>query len=121
MDDVVIEKIESPVEPPSSDEEGQINPDDLPEPRAKFYVDGVEVYVTAEAAYELDSQTNRLRLVEYRDLVTATVRSFFPAPSSCAKNGRIGLVDVKLSMHWHCTVLIRTVGGTYRPRCRRSY
>ena len=79
VDDVVIEKIESPVEPPSSDEEGQINPDDLPEPRAKFYVDGVEVYVTAEAAYELDSQTNRLRLVEYRDLVTATVRSFFPS------------------------------------------
>ncbi|CAM3934604.1 DEAD/DEAH box helicase family protein [Mycobacterium senriense] len=79
VEDVVIEKPKLLVESPPVDQEADVDPDDLPEPRARFYVDDVEVYVTAEAAYELDPQTNRLRLVEYRDLVTQTVRSLFPS------------------------------------------
>jgi type I restriction enzyme R subunit len=56
-----------------------IHPEDLQqEPRAKFYVDDVEVWVTAEATYHLDPETERLRLVEYRDFVTETIRSIFP-------------------------------------------
>lgn len=66
---------------PPDDGGGQFDPDDLPEPRAKFYVDDVAVIVTAEAVYELDNSTNRLRLVEYRDLVTTTVRALFPSAS----------------------------------------
>jgi len=79
VEDVVIEELKRPVDRTPIDDEGDIDIDDLPEPRAKFYIDDVEVYVTAEAAYELDPQTNRLRLVEYRDLVTETVRSLFPS------------------------------------------
>lgn len=80
VEDVVVEEPEPVFESgPVDHEVGTIDPDDLPEPRAKFYVDDVEVFVTAEAVYELDSQTSRLRLVEYRDLVTQTVRSLFPS------------------------------------------
>jgi type I restriction enzyme R subunit len=79
-EDLVVEESEPPFDPsPPSDRPDDIDPDDLPEPRAKFYVNDVEVFVTAEAVYELDSDTNRLRLVEYRDLVTQTVRSLFPS------------------------------------------
>lgn len=52
--------------------------EDVEDRSKKFYVDGVEVWVTAEAAYHLDPETQRLRLVEYRDFVTETVRSLFP-------------------------------------------
>jgi len=79
VEDVIIERPALLIEPSPEDRESEIDPDDLPEPRAKFYVDDVEVYVTAEAVYELDSQTNRLRLVEYRDLVSETVRFLFPS------------------------------------------
>jgi type I restriction enzyme R subunit len=80
VEDVVVEEPEQVFEPASPDGgDPTIDPDDLPQPRAKFYVDDIEVFVTAEAVYELDSQTNRLRLVEYRDLVTQTVRSLFPS------------------------------------------
>ncbi len=59
-----------------------VAPGDLDdEPRAKFYVDDTEVWVTAEAAYHLDPDTHRLRLVEYRDFVAETVRSLFPDSS----------------------------------------
>ena len=37
--------------------------------------------MTAEATYHLDPDTHRLRLVEYRDFVTETVRSLFPDPT----------------------------------------
>jgi type I restriction enzyme, R subunit len=97
VEDVVVEEPEPPFEPgqqPAS--EAEIDPEDLPEPRAKFYVDDVEVIVTAEAVYELDSQTNRLRLVEYRDLVTQTVRSLFPSANDLRAKwaSRVGRRDV---------------------------
>lgn len=81
VEDVVVEEPKPSFEPtpPPADRKAELDPDDLPEPRAKFYVDDVEVIVTAEAVYELDPQTRRLRLVEYRDLVTETVRSLFPS------------------------------------------
>jgi type I restriction enzyme R subunit len=81
VEDVMVEEPDPAFErrsPPTGDE-ADIDPDDLPELRTKFYVDDVEVIVTAEAVYELDPQTQRLRLVEYRDLVTETVRSLFPS------------------------------------------
>lgn len=79
VEDVVVEEPEPPFEPTPRPADGDIDPDDLTEPRAKFYVDDVEVIVTAEAVYQLDPQTQRLQLVEYRDLVTETVRSLFPS------------------------------------------
>jgi type I restriction enzyme, R subunit len=80
VEDVIVEEPEPPFDPgPPTSGPDDIDPDDLPEPRAKFYVEDVEVFVTAEAVYELDSHTNRLRLVEYRDLVTQVVRSLFPS------------------------------------------
>lgn len=81
VEDVAVEEPEPSFEPtpPFDDGETDLDPDDLPEPQAKFYVDDVEVIVTAEAVYELDPQTQRLRLVEYRDLITQTVRSLFPS------------------------------------------
>jgi type I restriction enzyme R subunit len=81
VDDTIIQELE-PVQPTPADQEVEIDLDDLPEPLAKFYVDNAEVFVTAEAVYELDSQTNKLRLIEYRDLVTETVRSLFPSANA---------------------------------------
>ena len=78
--------------------------DDLDEePRAKFYVDGVEVWVTAEASYHLDPDTHRLRLVEYRDFVTETVRSLFPAPTELRSRwaNRVGRLDVLDALSSH--------------------
>lgn len=81
VEDVVVEEPEPSFEPTPrpADVDVDLDPEDLPAPRAKFYVDDVEVIVTAEAVYELDPQTQQLRLVEYRDLVTETVRSLFPS------------------------------------------
>ncbi len=60
-----------------------LDPADVDEPvRAKFYVDDVEVWVTAEAVYHIDPATGFLRLVEYRDFVVRTTRSLFTDPSS---------------------------------------
>ena len=46
----------------------------------KFYVDDIQVWVTAEAIYHLDPETDRLRLVEYRDFVADVVRTPLPRP-----------------------------------------
>ena len=82
---------------PGDDGDDSVDPDDLDaEPRAKFYVDDVEVWVTAEAVYHLDPETDRLRLVEYRDFVADTVRSLFPDPNELRSNWsrRVGRQDV---------------------------
>jgi type I restriction enzyme R subunit len=97
IQDVVVEQPTQLLQPtPSMGQEEDLDPDDLPEPRAKFYVDDVEVVVTAEAVYELDSQTNRLRLIEYRDLVTEVVRSLFPSANELQAKwaNRIGRREV---------------------------
>lgn len=69
----------------------------------KFYVDDIEVWVTAEAAYHLDSETQRLRLVEYHDFVTETVRSLFPDPGVLRTRWarRPGREDVRNALEAH--------------------
>lgn len=79
VDQPVVEEPEPAFEDPENDD---VDPDDLDdEPRVKFYVDDVEVWVTAEAVYHLDPETERLRLVEYRDFVAETIRSLYPDPA----------------------------------------
>lgn len=80
VEDLVVEQTEPEF---GKDDDGSVNPDDLTaEPRAKFYVDDVQVWVTAEAVYHLNPETERLQLVEYRDYVAETVRSLFPASAN---------------------------------------
>ncbi len=84
--------------------DGSIDPDDLDrEPTAKFYVDDIEVWVTAEATYHLDPETQRLRLVEYRDFVTEAVRSLFPDPSDLRSRWarRVGRQEVIEALESH--------------------
>ncbi len=95
VDDTVVEEPEPIFDP--GDIDGSIDPDDLEtEPKAKFYVDDTEVWITAEATYHLDSESQRLRLVEYRDVVTETVRALFPDPGELRSrwSSRVGRQDV---------------------------
>lgn len=75
-----------------------LTPDDLDEESSaeKFYVSDGEVWVTAEAVYHLDSDTDRLRLVEYRDFVAERVRSLFPDANELRSlwRSRVGRQDV---------------------------
>ncbi|MEO6469939.1 MAG: DEAD/DEAH box helicase family protein [Acidimicrobiia bacterium] len=76
VEDDVVEEPEPEFDDGADD--GTIDPDDLDEePRAKFYVDDEQVWVTAEAVYQLDPETERLRLVEYDDFVAGTVRALY--------------------------------------------
>jgi len=78
VDEAVVEEPEPAFD--SGDDGDTVDPDDLDdEPRAKYYIDDVEVWVTAEAIYHLDPDTDRLRLVEYRDFVADAVRLLFPS------------------------------------------
>ena len=78
VDDTLVEEPEPTF---GEDADGSIDPDDLEsEPRVKLYVDDAQVWVTAEAIYQLDPETERLRLVEYNDFVAGTVRTLFPDP-----------------------------------------
>lgn len=110
--DVVVTTVVEEPEPPFDPGEGNgdsggddaLDPGDLDDPpRAKFYVDDIEVWVTAEATYHLDPETQRLRLVEYRDFVTETVRSLFPDPNElrAAWGNRIGRADVLTALETH--------------------
>ena len=49
--------------------------DTRPTPHRKFYVDGVNVEVVADLAYELDADGQRLRSVRYTDYASEKVRS----------------------------------------------
>ncbi len=96
--DTVVEEPEPIFDPGEPvDRDDAIEPDHLDdEPLAKFYVEDVEVWVTAEATYHLDPATHRLRLVEYRDFVTETVRSLYPDPTELRSMwaSRVGRQDV---------------------------
>jgi type I restriction enzyme, R subunit len=61
---------------------------DLPPESKKFYVDGVPVYLTADAVYMTDPDTDQLHLVEYRDYAAAVVRRLFPTPSGLRQQWR---------------------------------
>jgi len=80
-----------------SETDGPRTPEDLDPRRAtKYYVDGTEVWVTAQAIYHLDPETQLLRLVEYRDFVTETVRSLYPDATELRSKWatRVGRQDV---------------------------
>lgn len=85
-------------EPPPPDDDS-VDPDDVElEARVKYYVDDVQVWVTAEAVYQLDPDTDRLHLVEYRDFVVDTVRAIFPDPKAlrarwASAPGRADILD----------------------------
>lgn len=105
VEDIVVEEPE-PIFDSGEPEDGDdaVDPDDLDEePLAKFYVEDAEVWVTAEATYHLDPQTHRLRLVEYRDFVTETVRTLFPDPSELRSKwaSRVGRRDVVDALGLH--------------------
>ncbi len=106
VDDTVVEEPEPIFDPGDAGGNGDdsIDPDDLDgEPTAKFYVGDTEVWVTAEAAYHLDPETRQLRLVEYRDFVTETVRALFPDPNSLRStwSSRVGRRDVLDALEAH--------------------
>jgi type I restriction enzyme R subunit len=48
-------------------------------PGRKFYVDNVQVWVTAEQAYELDAEGNILRAFQYTDYTRDNVRRIIPS------------------------------------------
>jgi type I restriction enzyme, R subunit len=107
VEEGVVEESE-PIFDAGEDEEtgsdGSVDPDDLDEEvRTKFYVDDTEVWVTAEAAYHLDPETQLLRLVEYRDFVTETVRALFPDPNDLRSqwSTRVGREDVLEALEAH--------------------
>ena len=56
----------------------------------------MQVWVTSEAIYQLDPETDRLRLVEYRDFVASVVRTLFPDPTNLRSRwvSRVGRQDV---------------------------
>jgi type I restriction enzyme, R subunit len=88
----------------SEDDSDEVDPGELKDkPLQKFYINDSEVWVTAEATYYLDAQTHRLRLVEYRDFVTETVRTLFPEPSELRSKwvNRIGRRDVIDALNGH--------------------
>jgi type I restriction enzyme R subunit len=108
VEDTVVEEPEPIFDPmvPASETGGDksIDPNDLDaEPTAKFYVQDTEVWVTAEATYHLDPETQRLRLVEYRDFVTETVRLLFPDPSDLRAqwSSRVGRREVLDALEAH--------------------
>lgn len=96
IDELVVEAPEPRFDEP---DDGTLGPDDLDrEPRLKFYVGELQVWVTAEAIYHLDPDTDRLRLVEYRDHVADTVRTMYPDPGDlrsrwASRPGREDIVD----------------------------
>jgi type I restriction enzyme R subunit len=96
VDDVVLEQPEPAFEHDEPPNELDIDQAEI-EPRAKFYVDATEVWVTAEAIYHLDPETQRLRLVEYRDHVAHAVRTLFPDPGELRTRwrSRVGRRDVQ--------------------------
>lgn len=103
VDDTVVEEPE-PIFDPGDVADGSIHPDDLDHgPTAKFYVGETEVWVTAEATYHLDPETQRLRLIEYRDFVTETVRALFPDPGELRSKwaNRVGRQDVLDALEAH--------------------
>lgn len=93
VEDTLVEEREPEFEVPA---EG-LDPGDVDPTRVeKLYVEDTEVWVTAEAIYNLDPQTSRLRLVEYRDGVAQVVRKLFPDPTQLRSrwSSRIGRQDV---------------------------
>jgi type I restriction enzyme R subunit len=99
VEDVVVEQPESPFDDSEQPEDPGIDEAEV-EPRAKFYVGDAEVWITAEAIYQLDPATQRLRLVEYREYVADTVRTLFPEPAQLRTRWRtrLGRQEVRAAL-----------------------
>ncbi len=97
VDEVVVEEPE-PIFDPGEFDDDSIDPDDLDvEPTEKLYIDDVEVWVTAEAIYQLDPETERLVLFEYRDFVADTVRTLYLDPKKLRARwaSKLGRHDIR--------------------------
>lgn len=94
---VVDEAVLEQPEPPFDGEGDEGLEEDEVEPLGKYYVDGIDVVVTAEAIYHLDPATQRLRLVEYRDHVADAARQLFPAANDLRDRWRtrVGRQEIK--------------------------
>ncbi|MEK7442618.1 MAG: DEAD/DEAH box helicase family protein [Chloroflexota bacterium] len=57
----------------------QLNLDPMLKERRKYYVDGAEVWIMGEQAYELDPQGHVLRTVQYTDYTRDNVRRIVPS------------------------------------------
>jgi type I restriction enzyme R subunit len=55
----------------------ELPPDDAPNERRKFYVDGGEVQIAAHLVYELDAEGRQLRVVKFTDYTAERVRTLF--------------------------------------------
>jgi type I restriction enzyme R subunit len=74
---------------PAGNEDQDDRADVVVPPHArKLYVDDADVYLTADAVYLTDPETDRLRLVEYRDYVAQVVRRLFPTPAGLRRRWR---------------------------------
>ncbi|MBN1452205.1 MAG: DEAD/DEAH box helicase family protein, partial [Anaerolineales bacterium] len=67
-------KPETEIEPGKEAFEPEIPVGQVRELPRKYYLDGVSVYIVGEQAYELDSQENVLRTVQFTDYVSENVR-----------------------------------------------
>jgi type I restriction enzyme R subunit len=96
VEDVVVEQPEPAHDAIDVSVDAGVDEADI-EPRGKFYVGRTEVWVTAEAIYHLDPDTQRLWLVEYRDHVADAVRTLFPNAGELRTRwrSRIGRHDVQ--------------------------
>ncbi len=71
-------------EPSYGGDEGQgelVDTGEQEESRRKYYVDGVEVAISTEIVYELDSSGKKQRVVKYTDYTKEQVRRLYPTPA----------------------------------------
>lgn len=67
-------------ERPPWEAEDVVDESDEEQPPRKYYVDGVEVRISAEVVYELDSSGKKQRVVKYTDYTKEQVRRLYPTP-----------------------------------------
>ncbi len=64
------------------DEDQDVDVDEWTEEQhRKYYVDGIEVRISAEMVYELDSSGKKQRVVKYTDYTAQQVRQLYPTPA----------------------------------------
>jgi type I restriction enzyme R subunit len=72
---------EEPAYGESSGHDGLVDTGKEEQPARKFYVDGVEVAISAEIVYELDSSGKRQRVVTYTEYTKDQIRRLCPTPA----------------------------------------
>lgn len=113
VDEVVLVEPTPTLEPIPED---GMDPEELDdETTTKFYIDDLEVWVTAEAIYHLNPNTERLHLVEYRDYVADTVRMLYPDAAGLRGQwangeGRRGILDALSARGIDATELAERTG-----------